>query len=92
MHRGGGQSGGTQACPLPLLPVMAVGGGAHWALSLGPSQILTVPAVTSPCWPLPHRLLPEPWLLPFIRALCPQPSALWGLPRLALGHIRLATL
>lgn len=77
MHREGGQSGGTQACPLPLLPVEALSSGTQWALSLGPSQILTV---TSPCWPLSHPLLPEPWLLPFICALCPQPSALWVYP------------
>lgn len=92
MYREGGQSGGTQACPLPLLPVKALSGRAHWALPLGPSQILTVPAVTGSCWPLSHKLLPERWLLPFICAVRPQPSAPWGLPRLALGHIWLTAL
>lgn len=32
-------------------------------------------------------LLWEPHLLPSIYTFCPQPSALWGPPRLVLGHM-----
>lgn len=82
------QSRGTLARTVPRSQLrLSAADRAHWVLALGPSRILTVPAVPSPCWPLSRLLLPEPWTLPSICALCPRPSVLWGPPRLALGHM-----
>lgn len=51
-HKGEEQSGGTPARTVPGSQSRpSAADGAHWVLTLGPSRILTVPAVPSPCWP-----------------------------------------